>query len=125
MISVIAFFLSLDRSVEVKLPDSQAPPPHLKLAIINGCGIDGVAGDVKEWFIHKSAGNIDVVSCKNVDRNLFIYNRSIIVVKKDDAEKLRYLMNFTGITRKILAIDNNAIEDLQIILGNDYKLYFE
>ncbi|MCF7793277.1 MAG: LytR C-terminal domain-containing protein [Candidatus Cloacimonetes bacterium] len=120
----IAIFLNLDRSENV-VKQEKKPPPSLKLALLNGCGIDGVATEVKEYFINKTSGNVDIVSWRNVDRNLFIYNKSIIVIKKDDDEKLKYLMDFTGIDRKIYAIDDNAIEDLQIILGNDYREFFK
>ena len=118
------FFLNFNRSDSVAKQD-KIPPPNLKLALLNGCGLDGVATEVKEYFIINTSGNVDIVSWRNVDRNLFIYNKSIIVVKKDDDEKLKYLMEFTGIDRKIYAIDNNAIEDLQIILGNDYREFFK
>lgn len=124
LILSITIFLSLNRSEKVA-DEEIIPPPNLKLALLNGCGIDGVATEVKEYFINNTSGNIDIVSWRNVDRNLFIYNKSIIVVKKENDEKLKYLMEFTGIDRKIYAVDNNAIEDLQIILGNDYREFFK
>ena len=34
-------------------------------------------------------------------------------------------MKITGINRRIYALDANTIEDMQIILGNDYNKYFK
>ena len=64
------------------------------------------------------------MSWDNVDRDLFIYDKTIIVVKKKDEKKLNYLMQITGIKRRIYALNPNNIEDIQIILGKDYKQYF-
>lgn len=121
---LIGYFLFFDRSEEQQA-EVEFLTTSVKLAILNGCGVDGAATEVKEYFINKNAGNIDIIAWRNVERNMFIYGKSIIVIKKEDEEKLNYIMNITGITRKIYALDPNAIEDLQIILGNDYREYFK
>jgi len=120
---LIGYFLFFHRSEKPEI-EVEIIPTSVKLAILNGCGVDGAATDVKEYFINKNAGNIDIIAWRNVDRNMFIYGKSIIVIKKEDEEKLNYIMKLTGLTRKIYALDPNTIEDLQIILGNDYKEYF-
>jgi len=121
---LIGYFL-LFHSSEKQEVEVEIMPTSVKLAILNGCGVKGAATEVKEYFIDKNEGNIDIISWRNVDRNMFIYGKSIIVIKKDNDEKLNYIMKLTGITRKIYALDPNTIEDLQIILGNDYKEYFK
>ncbi|MDO9577807.1 MAG: LytR C-terminal domain-containing protein [Candidatus Cloacimonadales bacterium] len=121
---LIGYFLFFQRSEKQEIA-VETRPTSVKLAILNGCGVDGAATDVKEYFINKNAGNIDIISWRNVDRDMFIYGKSIIVIKREDEEKLNYIMNLTGITRKIYALDPNSIEDMQIILGNDYKEYFK
>jgi LytR cell envelope-related transcriptional attenuator len=121
---IIGYFLFFHSS-ETQVIEEEIIPTSVKLAILNGCGVDGAATDVKEYFININAGNIDIIAWRNVDRNMFIYGKSIIVIKKDNEEKLNYIMKLTGITRKISALDPNTIEDLQIILGNDYKEYFK
>jgi len=97
----------------------------LKLSILNGCGVLGAASQVKDHFIDQDHSNIDIISWENVESNKFIYGKSIIVVKRKDEIKLKYLMRVTGITRKIYAVDENAIEDFQIILGRDFRSYFK
>ncbi len=123
LILIMIFYLLQNRSEEIdSVPEIAAP--NIKLAILNGCGVDGAATFVKNYFIDNNPGNIDVIAWRNVERNLFIYNKSIIVIKKIDEEKLDFLVDFTGIDRKIFALDANVIEDLQIILGDDYKEIF-
>jgi len=124
IIAIVLYCLLLNGSDSAQeIPATSSPA--IKLAILNGCGVPGAATEVKEYFINHNPGQIDVVSWKNVDRDLFIYNKSIIVIKKDDPEKVDFLKQFTGIERKIFALDNNAIEDLQIVLGDDYKEIFK
>lgn len=97
----------------------------VKLSILNGCGVDGAAGDVKEYFIKQNLSNIDIIEWRNVDRGMFIYGKTILVSKKKDEDKLNYLVQLTGITRKIFAYDPDTIEDIQIILGSDYREFFK
>jgi len=98
--------------------------PFVKISVLNGCGIDGVASDVKNYLTNDKFRNIDVIFCGNVERELFIYRKSIIVVKRKNEDKLQYLMQITGISRRIYAVDENSIEDMQIILGDDFREYF-
>jgi len=100
------------------------PPPSVKISILNGCGVDGAAGDVKEYLIKKRLSNIDIIAWRNVERGMFIYGKTILVSKKQDEDKLNYLIELTGITRKIYSFDSNTIEDIQIILGSDYREFF-
>ncbi len=98
--------------------------PFIKISILNGCGIDNAAREVKEYLINKSDCNLDIISWKNVDNDMFIYGKSIIVIKKYDKKKMDHLMKATGVQRKIIALDANTIEEFQIILGKDYRKYF-
>ena len=97
----------------------------LKLSILNGCGVKGAASEVKDNLINKNLENVDIISLDNVKNYKFIYGKSIIVVKRKDEKKLKYLMKITGISRRIYAFDDNTIEDFQIILGRDYRTYFK
>ncbi len=98
--------------------------PLIKLVLLNGCGYSGIASDVKEYLLKDENSRFDIIAWRNVDRNKFIYTKSLIVVKKADEEKLGYLMKKTGIKRRIYATNKNSIEDFQIILGKDYQYYF-
>ncbi len=96
--------------------------PTIKLALLNGCGYPGIAKEVKDILIDK---NFDIIAWRNVERNMFIYEKSIIVIKKYDQNKLAYFQEITGLNRRIFALDENTIEDFQIILGKDFKKYFK
>ncbi len=130
MIAIL--FLAIIAIYNIFFPVNQIPEteiekdtPYLKISVLNGCGISGAASEVKNYFIEKNLRNIDVIYWSNVERNLFIYNKTIIVVKKDHREKLEYLMELTDIQRRIFACNENSFEDMQIIVGKDYKRYFK
>jgi len=54
----------------------------VKVALLNGCGRDNVATEVKDYLVEKEIQNLDIISWKNVARQMFIYDKSLIVVKK-------------------------------------------
>lgn len=105
--------------------EDKIPVESVKLSIQNGCNINGIAKEVKNILLEQGYDKIDVISWKNVDSYKFIYAKTVIVVKKDDPLKLSYIMDITGIQRKIFSLNYNSLEDLQIILGKDYKQYFQ
>ncbi|MEA2095233.1 MAG: LytR C-terminal domain-containing protein [Candidatus Cloacimonadota bacterium] len=125
LICVASYFLFFNKknseNIEVEIIEISS----LKLSILNGCGVKGAASEVKDNIINKDFENIDIISWKNVKSYKFIYGKSIIVVKRKDENKLKYLMKITGISRRIYAFDENTIEDFQIILGRDYRTYFK
>ena len=96
----------------------------IKISILNGCGQKNAATEVKDFLIENEIQNLDIISWKNVAREKFIYDKSLIVVKKNNEEKLNFLMNLTGIQRRIFAENDQFIEEFQIILGSDYKQFF-
>jgi len=129
-LAILLFFLYLalddgkvEKKVEIGFQGS------VKISLLNGCGYPGIANEVKEILlnVHDNGNeqNLDIIFWKNVERNMFIYKKTIIVVKHNNEEKLSYLKQLTGIKRRIYALDDNSIEEFQIILGNDYKKYFE
>ena len=124
LISVASYFLFFNEKVNDKIESEIIEITSLKLSILNGCGVKGAASEVKENLINKNLENVDIISWENVKSNKFIYGKSIIVVKRKDDNKLKYLMKITGISRRIYAFDENTIEDFQIILGRDYRTYF-
>ncbi|MDD3049841.1 MAG: LytR C-terminal domain-containing protein [Candidatus Cloacimonetes bacterium] len=92
----------------------------LKVKVLNGCGYPGVAQTVTHILIERG---IDVISLGNADK--FIYKKTIIVRKRPDEAKLRYLMDLTGIKRHISAYSDIEFADFYLIVGNDYKTYFK
>ena len=104
--------------MEISRPDTA-----VKVSILNGCGYPGIATDVKEQLLENDL--IDVIAWKNNFRNMFIYDQTIIIAKRDNPKKLKYLMDITGIKRRAYAFNSDNIEEYYIILGKDYKKYFK
>ena len=125
LISVVSYLLFFNKKVSEYIEDEIIEITSLKLSILNGCGVKGAASEVNEILYNKDIENMDIISCGNVKSYKFIYGKSIIVVKRKDDNKLKYLMKITGISRRIYAFDENSIEDFQIILGRDYRTYFK
>jgi len=125
LISVASYFLFFNKKISENIEDEVIEITSLKLSILNGCGVHGAASEVKEILINQNYENVDIISWENVKSNKFIYGKTIIVVKKKDENKLKYLMKVTGISRRIFALDDDTIEDFQIILGRDYRTYFK
>ena len=125
LIYAASYFMFFNKKVSEKNKVEIIEITSLKLSILNGCGVKGVASEVKDNLINKNFENVDIISWKNVKSNKFIYGKSIIVVKRKDEKKLEYLMKITGISRRIYAFDDSTIEDFQIILGRDYRTYFK
>ncbi|MBW6515676.1 MAG: LytR C-terminal domain-containing protein [Candidatus Cloacimonetes bacterium] len=92
--------------------------PAIRVRVLNGCGYRNAASDFGNYLIRY---NIDVIGVGNVDK--FIYDKSIIVVKHDDPQDLKRLMKYTGITRRVFALDDHAVESFQIIAGRDFREY--
>lgn len=108
--------------------DTQEEPEYkfssVKISILNGCGKKNAATEVKDILYDKEINNLDIISWKNVPREMFIYEKSLIIVKKMNEEKLDFLTRLTGIQRRIFAENDQYIEEFQIVLGKDYKKYF-
>jgi len=125
LISVASYFMFFNKKVSDNFEDEIIEITSLKLSILNGCGVKGAASEVKDSLINRNFKNVDIISWDNVKSYKFIYGKSIIVVKKNDENKLKFLMKITGISRRIYAFDENTMEDFQIILGRDYRTYFK
>jgi len=123
-ISAAYYFMFLEKKDSVEIPVEIVDVTSLKLSILNGCGVKGAASEVKDYLINNDFENIDIISWENVKSGKYIYGKSIIVVKRKNEKKLKYLEEITGITRRIYACNDNTIEDFQIILGRDYRTYF-
>jgi len=115
------FFLGCKKEKEVeKIAFDESNLPAIKIILLNGCGYQGVAGKVREILYQK---NLDIIACSNAEK--FIYDKTIIVVKKRDEQDLERLQLMTGIKRRIFANNKNSEASFYIIIGKDYQDYFE
>ena len=88
----------------------------IRVKVLNGCGKQGVAKKVSIELIEK---NIDVISYENARK--FIYDKTIIVIKRKNEPALAQLMRLTGIKKYTYALNETEYADFYIILGKDYK----
>jgi uncharacterized protein HemX len=94
----------------------EARLPAIKINLKNGCGIEGAATEMSEFL---SSRNVDIVATGNAEK--FIYDTTIIVVKKMDAQDLQRLIHITGIQHWTLAENEFAQAPFEIIIGKDYE----
>ncbi len=112
-------FMSMNYKKVVRIEEKQKNEvqlPPIKIKVINGCGVDALAGR----FNNSLDNNLfDKMGTSNT--HLDIYNKSIIVVRRNKPRQLEFLKKTTGIERVIFAIKENAKQSFDLILGFDYK----
>jgi len=117
---IIILLLNLLVSCKKSLPEEIDMLPAIRVRILNGCGHHNAASEYSRYLTQY---NVDVIGIGNADK--FIYDKSIIVVKRDDQQDLERLKSYTGIERSVYAISERTTESFHIILGNDYRTYME
>lgn len=98
----------------------EAGLPAIKVRVINGCGYDRLATDFAEYI---STKNIEVIELGDTARP--IYDKSIIVVRKEDQKDLERLQKMTGIQRYTYVISESAKANFDIIVGQDFEDYMK
>jgi|WetSurMetagenome_2_1015567.scaffolds.fasta_scaffold388145_3 hypothetical protein len=111
----IGFFVYRHHVIKKK-QTFEATLPAIRISLKNGCGFEGAATEMTEFLADK---NIDIVATGNAEK--FIYNKSIIVVKKMDRDDLLRLMKMTGITQWTLAESEYPLAPFVIVIGKDYE----
>ncbi len=99
----------------------QRPILDIKIEVLNGCGVAGVAGQLSEYL---RDNNLDVVRSENADH--FEYNETIIVQKNENLEALQRVTRALGFDlndRRRIAVkpDPSADVALTVIIGKDFQ----
>ncbi|MCB5259115.1 MAG: LytR C-terminal domain-containing protein [Candidatus Cloacimonetes bacterium] len=94
--------------------------PAIKVLVLNGCGYEQLA---TEFSAHLANKNIDVISVGDTPKP--IYDKSIIVMRKEDKNDLERLMRMTGIQRWTSALNEYHNADFDIIVGRDYEEFMK
>ena len=122
--------------VEVTFPDpneprmlakevyQKNPMRNIKIEVLNGCGIKGIAAKTSEYL--RSSHRIDVIRSENADR--YDYPNTLIIGRNENLEKILLVSKSFGIS-----IDNKNIVrhepneslgvDVTVILGKDINSY--
>ncbi len=92
--------------------------PAIKVTVLNGCGFDQLASEFATMLSKK---NIDVLSVGNTPRP--VYDKSIIVMRKEDKQDLARLQKMTGIKRWTSALNEYHSAQFDIIVGRDFEQF--
>ncbi len=118
LLILIIGLTNLYRSSDNRFINAESGLPSIKVRVLNGCGYDKLASEFSEFL---STKNIEVVEMGDTPRP--IYDKSIIVVRRDDEQDLERLKRMTGITRFTYVLSENPKADFDIIVGRDYEDY--
>lgn len=94
------------------------PGKIIKVSILNGCGVSGLAG---KWKTTLRSMNYDV---RETDNSRESYQNSIIICRIDDKTSAYELAKKLGISKKnVMSQKNKNIVDIDItlVLGKDYQ----
>ncbi len=99
---------------------SADPIKNIKVEILNGCGIKGIAAKTSDFL--RSEHRIDVIRSDNADK--YDYSKTIIIGRNEDLDKILSISNAFGIsinnTNHIQHIPDETLGiDITIILGKD------
>jgi hypothetical protein len=109
----------------IKKPEEKAPPPRtsskISVEILNGCGVDGAAGVLRDHLID---AKFDVVDYKNADN--FFYNNTYVIdriyLDKRNAIKVARRMQVKS-DYVIPQISEARKVDVTVIIGKDLGNY--
>jgi hypothetical protein len=97
-----------------KIDDDGGTRP-LRVALLNGTGIPGIAGDAEAELLRLG---VEVTEVGNAER--FDYRESILVARKRGGE-VALLGTAIGCGHVVEQLDRGAAEDATLILGADYR----
>lgn len=93
----------------------------LKVGVLNGCGVSGVAKDFSN--ILQKQYNLTVVRTEDADN--FDYDMTKIVIINESNSNIENLLTILGMTINHENVEFNSSynpqEDIQIIIGKDYS----
>ncbi len=103
---------------------SKDPIKDIKVEILNGCGIKGIAGKTSEYL--RSKYRIDVVRSDNADR--YDYSKTTIIGRNEDLNKILSVSEAFGLsinnTDHIQHVPDETLGvDVTIILGKDINSF--
>jgi len=107
----------IPEETEIKIEDIEPSP--IRIQVLNGCGVAGIAGRVGKWL---EKNGYDVKDIGNADRN--DYSSSRILNRTGNLTAARELARLTGISEKeIKRLDlmPKPEVDLTFIIGKDHR----
>jgi len=89
----------------------------IQVSVLNGCGVKGLAGEVRDYLRDKG---FDVVDVGNFNKSV---NSSFVIDRMKDTSSSKKLAKAMGLpeTKIVFNIDSSMFLRSSIILGSDYK----
>jgi len=105
------------------------PIQNIKIEVLNGCGINGIAAEISEFL--RTNHRIDVIRSDNAER--YNYPNTIIIGRNENLENLRLVSESFGVPIENKNVirhepDESLSVDVTVILGKDihsYSKYFD
>ena len=118
-VSVPVFFLLgsafLNRAIRTSEDGDREAGSQTKLEILNGCGVRGLADELREYFV--DAG-YDVVGKSNAED--FLFSASLVVVLKPEARTAGEELGRKLRVRTLIQYVDQSYADLSFIAGKDF-----
>ena len=101
------------------------PIQNIKVEVLNGCGVQGLAGKTTEFLRLKQ---VDVVRSDDADHHN--YPKTVIIQRNENIESLKRVSDSFGVlmddkSRIKIVPDETLGVDVTVILGKDYESFPE
>lgn len=100
-------------------PAAAARAENARIAVLNGAGVEGLAGRTAEWL---RGQGVEVAEVGNADR--LDYAKTLIIDYTGNPYTTRYLMELMGLSQGqvLLQIDFDREIDVAVVLGADWSV---
>ena len=88
-----------------------------RLQVLNGAGVEGLAGQTQEWLLQQGLNVIDVGTADRAD-----YPSTVIVDYTGKPYTVGWLKRTFGVTTIISSADPTSAYDVKVILGRDWNV---
>lgn len=120
MIYIAFTIVSDNKTIPENGPERQVASYDISFQVLNGYGKSGLAMAVRNELINMG---FDVLSIDNTKK--FIYQRTVLIIRKMDVEKLEIVKKELNISNIYLQLKEDSLYDFILILGADYGKYFK
>lgn len=101
---------------ETVVTDSNDPIPHIgEIEVLNGCGVQGIAGEFKSYL---RSHNFDVK--KIAGAKSYNYRKTLVISRKPEMEIANQLAEALNVRKPIYIRTNVSLYDATVIIGHDY-----
>jgi hypothetical protein len=106
--------------IAVVLRERWSPPQRIRVAVLNGCGVSGVASRFSELLVSKG---FDVIKTGNAESFNFV--ESIIVDRSGSYAAAEKVASALRIKNCIQQIEEDRVEQVAVVIGRDYREILE